>query len=233
MIGSGSAMEGMSERAYSAHSGLSRGAVQKARRSGRLVLHADGSIDALASDARRGATTDPDQQLRSRGGAARSDGAAGGGGQRAGPVSPEVDWQEVTGSVAAPAGARSAEVRLVRAAGGSGVLYATGLEMLRQRAGATLIRPGSVTSAQILAGSLSADDIRAGKALDRVPRCREPDAHRRGPRRPRRRQVRPRRPVYPRRLSRHRCRRGCGWRWWEVVAARPAIPPASPSSPAG
>jgi hypothetical protein len=81
----------------------------------------------------------------------------------AGPVSPEVDWQQVTGIVAAPVGARSAEVRLVRAAGGSGVLYATGLELLRQRAGATLIRPGSVTSAQILAGSLSADDIRAGK----------------------------------------------------------------------
>jgi hypothetical protein len=81
----------------------------------------------------------------------------------AGPVSPEVDWQQVTGIVAAPVGARSAEVRLVRAAGGSGVLYATGLELLRQRAGATLIRPGSVTSAQILAGSLTADDIRAGK----------------------------------------------------------------------
>ena len=30
-------MEGMSERAYSAHSGLSRGAVQKARKNGRLI----------------------------------------------------------------------------------------------------------------------------------------------------------------------------------------------------
>ena len=61
-------MEGMSERAYAAHSGLSRGAVQKARKNGRLVLFADGSINAAASDLRRGATTDPDQQLRSRGG---------------------------------------------------------------------------------------------------------------------------------------------------------------------
>ena len=43
----------MSERAYARHAGLSRGAVQKARASGRLVLKADGSIDAAASDARR------------------------------------------------------------------------------------------------------------------------------------------------------------------------------------
>ena len=61
-------MEGMSERAYAAHSGLSRGAVQKARKNGRLVLFADGSINAAASDARRGAMTDPDQQMRSRSG---------------------------------------------------------------------------------------------------------------------------------------------------------------------
>jgi len=61
-------MEGMSERAYAQHAGLSRGAVQKARKNGRLVLFADGSINATASDARRGATTDPDQQMRSRGG---------------------------------------------------------------------------------------------------------------------------------------------------------------------
>ena len=61
-------MEGMSERAYAEHAGLSRGAVQKARKNGRLVLFADGSINAAASDARRGAMTDPDQQMRSRGG---------------------------------------------------------------------------------------------------------------------------------------------------------------------
>jgi hypothetical protein len=60
-------MQGMSERAYAAHAGLSRGAIQKARKSGRLVLFADGSIDAAASDARRAATTDPDQQNRSKG----------------------------------------------------------------------------------------------------------------------------------------------------------------------
>ncbi len=55
-------MEGMSERAYAARSGLSRGAVQKARKSGRLVLFGDGSINSAASDARRSAATDPDQQ---------------------------------------------------------------------------------------------------------------------------------------------------------------------------
>jgi hypothetical protein len=52
----------MSEREYAAHAGVSRGAVQKARASGRLVLHADGSIDAAASDARRGHATDPSMQ---------------------------------------------------------------------------------------------------------------------------------------------------------------------------
>jgi hypothetical protein len=56
---------GMSERAYAAHAGISRGAVQKARVSGRLVLHPDGSIDAAASDARRAQATDPGKQ-RSR-----------------------------------------------------------------------------------------------------------------------------------------------------------------------
>lgn len=61
-------MEGMSERDYSAHSGLSRGAVQKARKTGRLVVYSDGSINAAASDARRGEMTDPDQQRRSTGG---------------------------------------------------------------------------------------------------------------------------------------------------------------------
>jgi phage terminase Nu1 subunit (DNA packaging protein) len=63
----------MSERAYAEHAGLSRGAVQKARKNGRLVLFADGSINAAASDARRGAMTDPDQQMRSRGASVSGD----------------------------------------------------------------------------------------------------------------------------------------------------------------
>jgi hypothetical protein len=53
---------GLSEREYAAHAGISRGAVQKARTSGRLVLHADGSIDAAASDVRRTHATDPSMQ---------------------------------------------------------------------------------------------------------------------------------------------------------------------------
>jgi hypothetical protein len=71
-------MEGLSERAYAAHAGLSRGAVQKARKNGRLVLFADGSIHAVASDARRTATTDPDQQMRAQGGAGESGALASG-----------------------------------------------------------------------------------------------------------------------------------------------------------
>lgn len=58
-------MKGMSEREYAAHSGLSRGGVQKARKNGRLVIHDDGSINAAASDVRRAEMTDPDQQRRS------------------------------------------------------------------------------------------------------------------------------------------------------------------------
>ena len=38
-------MQGMSERQYAAHVGLSRGAIQKAKTAERLVLFADGSID--------------------------------------------------------------------------------------------------------------------------------------------------------------------------------------------
>ena len=52
-------MQGMSERQYAAHVGLSRGAIQKAKEAGRLVLLPDGSIDAASSDARRAAMTDP------------------------------------------------------------------------------------------------------------------------------------------------------------------------------
>lgn len=69
-------MKGMSERAYAAHSGLSRGGVQKARKNGRLVVYSDGSINAAASDARRAATTDPDQQNRAKGGTTRQSTAA-------------------------------------------------------------------------------------------------------------------------------------------------------------
>ena len=58
-------MDGMSEREYSDHSGLSRGAVQNAKRGGRLVFYADGSINAAASDVRRAEMTDPDQHRRS------------------------------------------------------------------------------------------------------------------------------------------------------------------------
>ncbi len=55
-------MKGMSERRYAAHVGLSRGAIQKARLAGRLVILDDGSIDPAASDARRAAMTDPSKQ---------------------------------------------------------------------------------------------------------------------------------------------------------------------------
>jgi len=59
-------MQGMSERDYAARAGLSRGAIQKAKLAGRLVLHPDGSIDAAASDSRRAAATDPSKQRGSR-----------------------------------------------------------------------------------------------------------------------------------------------------------------------
>ncbi len=52
-------MQGLSERQYAARVGLSRGAIQKAKEAGRLVLFADASIDAEASDKRRAAMTDP------------------------------------------------------------------------------------------------------------------------------------------------------------------------------
>ena len=60
-------MQGMSERQYAAHVGLSRGAIQKAKAAERLVLFPDGSIDAAASDARRAETTDPSKVRGDRG----------------------------------------------------------------------------------------------------------------------------------------------------------------------
>jgi len=57
-------MEGLSERQYAARVGLSRGAIQKAKATGRLVLHEDGSIDAEASDALRARATDPSKTRR-------------------------------------------------------------------------------------------------------------------------------------------------------------------------
>ena len=58
-------MQGMNEREYSAHSKLSRGAIQKPKRNGRMVLLGDGSINTAASDAWRAGMTDPDKQRRS------------------------------------------------------------------------------------------------------------------------------------------------------------------------
>ena len=60
-------MQGMSERQYAAHVGLSRGAIQKAKTAERLVLFADGSFDAGASDVRRAETTDPSKVRGDRG----------------------------------------------------------------------------------------------------------------------------------------------------------------------
>ena len=53
---------GMTEREYARHLGLSRGAVQRARMAGRLVLFPDGSIDARASDIRRAHNIDSSKQ---------------------------------------------------------------------------------------------------------------------------------------------------------------------------
>jgi hypothetical protein len=60
-------MQGMSERQYAAHAGLSRGAIQKAKTAERLVLYPDGSIDAAASDRRRAETTDPSKTRKAPG----------------------------------------------------------------------------------------------------------------------------------------------------------------------
>jgi hypothetical protein len=82
LMTSGAAMDGMSEREYSCHSGLSRGAIQNAKPGGRLVFYTDGSINAAASDARRVEMTDPDQQRRSLGGDAAIPTGGGGGSDR-------------------------------------------------------------------------------------------------------------------------------------------------------
>lgn len=57
---------GMNQIQYAAHAGISRGAVQKAIKTNRIVLHRDGSINASASDKRRAEQTDPTQQRGDR-----------------------------------------------------------------------------------------------------------------------------------------------------------------------
>ena len=57
-------MNRMSEREYSSHFGLSRGAIHKARNGRQVVVYGDGSINAAASDARRSVMIDPDQHRR-------------------------------------------------------------------------------------------------------------------------------------------------------------------------
>ena len=74
-------MDVMSEREYSDRSGLSRGAIQNDKRGGRLVFHADGSINAAASDLRRAEMTDPVPYRRASGGDAAMS-VSGGGGRR-------------------------------------------------------------------------------------------------------------------------------------------------------
>jgi hypothetical protein len=63
-----SATEGKSERKYSAHFGLSRRAIQKARKASRLAVRGDWSIRAAASAVLPGPMIDPDQPRRSSGG---------------------------------------------------------------------------------------------------------------------------------------------------------------------
>ena len=53
---------GLSEREYAKRAGVSRGCVQKARSSGRLIIYPDGSINAADSDLRRAQATDPAKQ---------------------------------------------------------------------------------------------------------------------------------------------------------------------------
>jgi hypothetical protein len=65
-------MQGLSERAYAARVGLSRGAIQKAKEAGRIVVFPDGSIDPEASDARRAEMTDPSKLRGERGTASKS-----------------------------------------------------------------------------------------------------------------------------------------------------------------
>ena len=60
-------MEGMSERQYAARVGLSRGAIQKAKAAGRLVLHADGgSMPRPATPVARRRRTRPRPASRPR-----------------------------------------------------------------------------------------------------------------------------------------------------------------------
>lgn len=56
--------KGMTERQYAAHLGMSRGAVKKAKATGRLDFHEDGSINQMTSDKLYSEGTDPSKSQR-------------------------------------------------------------------------------------------------------------------------------------------------------------------------
>ena len=58
--------QGMSERQYAAHAGITRGAVSKARCPAGWCCTPDGSIDIAGSDQRMREVTDPTQQRGTR-----------------------------------------------------------------------------------------------------------------------------------------------------------------------
>ncbi len=108
-------MQGMSERQYAAHVGLSRGAIQKAKATGRLVVHADGSIDAAGSDARRAETTDPSKT--------RVSGDRGPGGAGKAPRTPEPRLKPVPEAAVAAIGDTLREQGLTPPVTGGGTTF--------------------------------------------------------------------------------------------------------------
>jgi len=59
-------------------------------------------------------------------------------------------WVETTATVTAPAGAVRARAYLTRLAGGAGLAFVTDLSVIRQRSGAVLITPASITGAELI-----------------------------------------------------------------------------------
>lgn len=59
--------QGVSQRQYAAHAGVSLGLVQKMNRQGRLVKHEDGSVNLEATDAMRARTEGPNSKGQQEG----------------------------------------------------------------------------------------------------------------------------------------------------------------------
>lgn len=83
------------------------------------------------------------------------------------------NWKQVSrgytttdaGPIVAPAGTEFMRVTAGRIGGGAGTAYMTNIEVIKKRAGSTLITPGGITTDVIAANAITADKVTTGELI--------------------------------------------------------------------